>query len=90
LRDRLQPLKGKPKGAFQHGAAEHAKPEQPDSPVGRLLLRQSLPLVPPLQVKIGGKVAVERQHRERDILLHHPDDAVFHHPHHLHLGRNRQ
>ena len=37
--------------------------------------------------EIGGKVAVQRQYRQRDIFLHHADNAVLDHPHQCDMRR---
>ena len=41
-----------------------------------------------LLLSVCRHVPMERKNAERHVLLHHADDALFHHPHQLHISRH--
>ncbi|ANL69517.1 hypothetical protein AMC84_PD00559 (plasmid) [Rhizobium phaseoli] len=73
---------------FEHRASKHAESEHADAAFCGLYRLDRLPDAASLLVEIGRQVAMERKDGERRIFLHHPDDAVLDHAHHLDTGRH--
>lgn len=72
--------------ALQCRLRQNAEAQKADAPLARLPGRQGAPDLLPLLSDIGRQVAVKRQNGERDVFLHHADNAVLDHPHDRDLG----
>src|SRR6185312_8816055 len=78
--------KGKPKRpqAIDGSLRQHPETKEADAPIGRLGRCKSSPMAASLLLPIAEHLAMERQHAEDDVFLHHADDAVLDHAHELH------
>ena len=80
--------KGKSKRfqAVDRSLCQHAKAEEANTPISRLGRCQRLPNAPSLLLPISQHLAMQRQHPEDDIFLHHAYDAILDHAHELHVA----
>ena len=69
---------------FEHGAAKHARGRARRCGATRPAAERCLPLAGAAAGQICRQVAMEREHGQRHIFLHHAHDAVLDHAHDLH------
>src|SRR3954469_21316943 len=80
--------KGKSKGleAIDCRLRQHPNAQETHAAFGRLWGDKILPPAPSLLLPICEHLAMERQHAEYDVFLHHAYDAILDHTHQLHMS----